>query len=142
MKYIRSKDLLNRLEMLVENLHFAAQLPLDQYIIPTIQYILAKAELEDYEPFFKLIRQHLPKSVENTTMTLADQLRHEGMQQGILQGMRKGEYELFKRQLQRKFSNIEQKYYTLIEGSNADDLLNWGERLIDAKTIEDIFTDE
>jgi flagellar biosynthesis/type III secretory pathway protein FliH len=77
----------------------------------------------------------------------------KGIEQGLLQGMRegtliglekgliKGESILLQKQLTRKFGPISFTIRNRIESADAETLLQWGEQLLDAKSIEEIFRD-
>jgi len=68
-------------------------------------------------------------------MSIADQLRQEGE----TLGMRKGERLVLQRLLTRKFGELD--YHTLekIRLATEQDLELWAERILDAKTLEDVF---
>ncbi len=50
-----------------------------------------------------------------------------------------GEATLLKRQLQRRFDKIPSEYIQRIAQADAQTLLEWGEKILDAKTLEDVF---
>lgn len=54
-------------------------------------------------------------------------------------GRKEGESILLLRLLQRKYGNLSPYYRNKIEQADADTLLVWGERVLDAKRLEDIF---
>jgi hypothetical protein len=60
-------------------------------------------------------------------------------QLGMEKGMIRGESIMLQMLLKRKFGEIQASYRDRIEHADADTLLTWGERLIDAKKVEDIF---
>jgi len=72
-----------------------------------------------------------PKSKEKIMMTLAEYLRGEGRQEG--------ESTMLLRQLQRKYGNLPPYYRNKIEQADANTLLIWAERVLDAKHLEEIF---
>jgi hypothetical protein len=63
----------------------------------------------------------------------------QGVQQGIQQGIQQGEATLLIRLLQRRFGNIPAHYLELIQQASSDLLLLWGERVLKAVTVEEIF---
>lgn len=81
----------------------------------------------------------------NVMSTLAEYLgeigREKGVQQGIQQGRQLGESELLLRLLNRKFGIIPTHYRKKIEQADANTLLIWGERILEAQNIEDIFVE-
>jgi predicted transposase YdaD len=70
----------------------------------------------------------------------------QGMQQGLekgrLEGRAEGESALLLKQLSRKFGSINFTIRNRIKNADAETLLQWGEQLIDAKSIEEIFQDK
>jgi hypothetical protein len=65
----------------------------------------------------------------------------KGIQQGIRQGIQQGEQELLLRLLQRKFNKLPESYCQKLAEADTETLLLWGERILDAKKLEDIFKD-
>lgn len=55
------------------------------------------------------------------------------------QGRRQGKAELLLRQAERKFGPLETRDRARIELADADRLLQWGERLVGARTLEEVF---
>ncbi|MDE3399445.1 MAG: DUF4351 domain-containing protein, partial [Coxiella burnetii] len=65
----------------------------------------------------------------------------KGLQKGLQQGRQEGEYALLLKLLQRKFHGVPADYRQKLEKADADTLLKWGERLLDANSLEEIFHD-
>jgi predicted transposase YdaD len=67
----------------------------------------------------------------------------EGMQQGIREGMqqgvRQGEATLLVRQMESRFGPLSAENRERVAGAESDSLLKWGERVLTAKTIEEVF---
>ena len=63
----------------------------------------------------------------------------QGMQQGMRQGMRHGESTMLLRQMERKFGQVSEEVKQKIEEADSDTLLEWGEKIISASTIDDVF---
>jgi predicted transposase/invertase (TIGR01784 family) len=70
-------------------------------------YILDKAEIKDKEAFFNLIKAELSEETGEKIMTIAEQLRIEGMQKGIEKGIEKGRQEIIGKLLQAGMSIAE-----------------------------------
>lgn len=93
----------------------------------------------------------LPEPLELEYIETVEQLEEEkhvryitsaeriGMQKGMQQGMRDGERIILLRQLHYRFGPLPDQYETLIAKAEDDELLLWSERLLDAKTLKDIF---
>jgi hypothetical protein len=60
-----------------------------------------------------------------------EQWRREGRQQGHV--------ELLRRQLERRFGPLPARYETRLESADADTVLEWGERILTAQTVDDVF---
>lgn len=57
-------------------------------------------------------------------------------------GMQKGEAAIILRQLQRRFGKIPKAYKQRIVQADAKTLLTLGDKILDAKTLEDLFEEE
>ena len=73
------------------------------------------------------------------TMTLAEQLRREGKQEGRQEGKLEGEQTLLMKLLHRRFPNLARHYEMRVKNARAEELLLWGERILDAKSVDEIF---
>ncbi len=56
------------------------------YLAIVLQYILERGELSNKDAFFDIIEENMSPEVGENTMTIAEQLRIEGMQKGKLDG--------------------------------------------------------
>lgn len=65
----------------------------------------------------------------------------QGFEQGLQKGKQEGEYMLLLKLLQRKFHVLPAVYCQKLEKADAETLLKWGERLLDADALEEIFQD-
>ena len=66
--------------------------------------------------------------------------RQEGLAEGVAKGRQEGEISLLTRQLKRRFGEaVNEKHLHLLEEANEDKLSQWGENLIDAKHIDEVF---
>ena len=63
----------------------------------------------------------------------------QGVQQGMQQGMQQGELTMLFRLLERKFGKISKKVKQKIEAADSDTLLGWGEKILNASTVDDVF---
>ncbi len=109
-------------------------------------YHFTVKKLNNKEEYYKIMSTELLDSPggQDIMATIADYLRHEGWEKGIIKGKHEGtiegESKLLLRQIQRKFGNIPKSYQQKILRADEETLLVWGERLIDAESIEDIFS--
>ncbi|MBF8276225.1 MAG: cytosolic protein [Candidatus Brocadiaceae bacterium] len=63
----------------------------------------------------------------------------QGVQQGMRQGMQQGESTMLVRQMERKFGQVSEEVKQKIEAADSNTLLEWGEKILSASTIEDVF---
>ena len=61
------------------------------------------------------------------------------MQQGIQSGMQQGEAAILKMLLERRFGTLGSGYLSRLEQASSEQLLAWGERILDAKSLNEIF---
>ena len=62
-----------------------------------------------------------------------------GIEKGKQQGIKKGEVIILQRLLKLKFGEIPAHYRALIEEAEADVLLLWADRVLEAETLKEIF---
>jgi predicted transposase/invertase (TIGR01784 family) len=63
----------------------------------------------------------------------------KGLQKGLQKGRQEGEASLLLRQLERKFGRLDPKTRKRVRGADAERLLAWGERVLTAERLEDVF---
>jgi predicted transposase YdaD len=63
----------------------------------------------------------------------------EGRQKGIQEGRQEGEAALLLRQLERKFGRLDPQTRKRVRSADAKSLLEWGERILTAERLEDVF---
>lgn len=63
----------------------------------------------------------------------------EGREQGLKQGLQEGEAALLIRLLQRRFFPLPSNYLLRIQQADIDTLFVWGERMLEANTLEEVF---
>jgi flagellar biosynthesis/type III secretory pathway protein FliH len=69
--------------------------------------------------------------------------RQQGLQQGRREGLQEGEAAMLSRQLERRFgADVLARYRARIEAADAETLLVWSERILDADAPEEIFEAE
>uniref|UniRef100_UPI00102B1FC5 DUF4351 domain-containing protein n=1 Tax=Candidatus Magnetaquicoccus inordinatus TaxID=2496818 RepID=UPI00102B1FC5 len=64
----------------------------------------------------------------------------QGIQQGIQQGMQQGKAEILLRLLERRFGQVPPHIEALLAQADIPLIEAWTDRLLDARTLEDIFT--
>ncbi|MEW6168599.1 MAG: DUF4351 domain-containing protein, partial [Pseudomonadota bacterium] len=80
----------------------------------------------------------LAERVKEWTREWEQQGLEKGMQQGLQQGLQQGEAAVLLRQLTRKFGELPPQVRRRIESADAETLLLWSERVLDATTLDDV----
>ena len=112
--------------------------------IKYMDFIDIYSPLDDNER--RLYQQRYPQENEEM-LTWSERARHagleQGLQQGLLQGLEKGredgERELLSRLLARRFGPLDGRTAERLQRAPRADLERWGDRLLDAQTLEDVF---
>lgn len=131
MKHIRSRNMLQYIDFLKDLLE-SIELEKDtQYFVQTITYIMYNMDEQKAQEFVQNLADKLPKSLAENAMNIAERLREEGIQQG--------EHTLLLHLLQRKFHQVPENYRKKLDEANPKDLLTWGERILDASSLDEIF---
>jgi flagellar biosynthesis/type III secretory pathway protein FliH len=63
----------------------------------------------------------------------------EGLREGQLKGLQEGEARLLLRLLVRRFGDLPQCVRDRVQQADVSQLERWGERLLDARTLTDLF---
>ncbi len=63
----------------------------------------------------------------------------EGRREGLEEGRQKGEARMLLRQLAARFGELPPQARARVEGADSEQLLAWGERLVRARRLEDVF---
>ncbi len=106
-----------------------------------VKYIINGMDVHKVRVFRQKIEQ-LSETGDYMT-TLAQEFTRVGMEKGIKQGIEQGELQgqakLFLHQVKRRFHTVPGHYLAQIKQADTQSLLLWGEKILDAKTIEEIF---
>jgi hypothetical protein len=65
----------------------------------------------------------------------------QGREQGLEQGRKQGEAAVLRRQLERRFGSLPPTVSRRLEAAESDELLRWADRVLSARTLEDVFGD-
>ncbi len=108
-----------------------------------LTYWIDGIETKDVESVKKELQSCLEITLGAKKMTLGQLLRAEGheigLQEGITQGINQGEAAVLLRQLKRRFYKVPANYLKKIQQADAETLLVWSDRILDAKNLEEIF---
>ena len=86
--------------------------------------------------------EYLHQIEEEHTVAYITTAERIGMEKGYEQGVEKGltyERALLKSLLTRRFGHLSSNTISTLEQADHDTLLSWGEKILDAKTIKDVF---
>ncbi|MCE3238526.1 MAG: putative transposase, partial [Gammaproteobacteria bacterium] len=92
--------------------------------------------------FIEKVNRYLTGKLRGEVMTLAQQFEQRGVQQGMQQGMQQGEAALLLRLMQSRFGTVPSFYTQRIMGANSETLLAWGNNILTAKTLDEMFVKE
>ena len=62
-------------------------------------------------------------------------------EQGREEGRQEGEATMLRRQLKSRFGDLDERTLARVAAGDADRLLEWGERILTAERLEDVFGD-
>jgi len=154
LKHIHDKDIMDFLEKFeIRELfkRFIAENPHKNHVISVVKYLNEKSKIDNKPRFLTWVSKNLPPKLENEIMTLAEQWINEGHEKGMQQGMQRGiqrgiqqgklegERALLIRMLERRFGEIPAHYLMQIEKAGAYKLLQFGDKLVAAEALADVF---
>ncbi|GAB1410110.1 Rpn family recombination-promoting nuclease/putative transposase [Desulfovibrionales bacterium] len=92
----------------------------------------------DKDVVTKMTKLHLTAPKEDAIMTIAEQWRREGRMEGRMEG----ESELLRRLLAKRFGNsiFDIRVQERLRTATPEDFNRWADSILDAKTIEDVFS--
>ena len=127
MKHIYDRDILPVLEKILTWLKAAEQQNGHEFVRSLLYYIYKKGDIPNATEFQALISTQLSEDIGKEIMTLA-QLHTE-----------QGERKMLVRLLERRFGPLSPKDLTRLNAAHDEQLLDWSERVFDARTLKDIF---
>lgn len=68
-----------------------------------------------------------------------EEWKRQGLEQGRQEGLQQGEMVLLLRQMERRFGPLDEPIRQRLRVADAETLLQWGERVLTAATLEDVF---
>lgn len=130
MKHVFERDFLPYLQDILPLLHKLEQLDGSNFVVTLLNYVVTTAEI-NVEKLIEIVKEGLSTSTGEKIMTAAEQLRREGRIEG--------EQAMLMKLLHRRFPSSQPTYEKRIKYATAEELLLWGEKVLDAKTIDDVF---
>lgn len=108
-----------------------------------LTYLTEAGKPLDRESLNRIIHEETSGRLREEAMSIAEQLRLEGRQEGRQEGetigQLKGERVLLERQLTLKFGELDYRTVERLNHAEIGDLECWGERILDAKSLDDVF---
>jgi recombination-promoting nuclease RpnB len=90
LKHIYARDMLPYINDIIELMQHFVWANDQNFVETVLVYILNRGELNDKETFLNLVKTKLAPEAGEKIMTIAEQLKAEGIQQGIQQGKQQG----------------------------------------------------
>lgn len=128
---INFKNFLNTLLPWLQELEKSDLLAGSSFSKIVLKYVLRGVEAQDFDFFIKNIQEYLSPQMGDEIMTLEQEI--------LLRGQCQGELALMTSLLQRRFKQIPENYLELMKQADAKTLLAWGEKILDAETLEKVF---
>ncbi len=150
MKYIRNPALSDRFILALSHLN---ALPKDQAVIDlilgTVSYVFNKADQIKVEYIEEKLKEAVPPPLQEKIMTIAEQLksigREEGIEKGRLEGINIGEESATQRNLLRlankRFGDLPASVIKHVETASMTELDRLFDRLLDVQTAQDWLAD-
>ncbi len=91
------------------------------------------------EPFELEYAHYIEQLEEEKQVSYITSIERIGIQKGMQQGMQQGEATIILRLVQRRFGPISKTYKQRITQADANTLLAWGDKILEAQTLEDFF---
>jgi len=146
LKHIRNNDIAEKLPGIFTLLsELATKTTGLEYLETLLRYVTSASDSVDAEMLINVLESALPNTGETIMPTLAQKWMEEGelrgLEKGREEGRKQGEASIFNRLLQLKFKEIPSQFQAKIDEADADTLLRWGERILSAQTLDEIFAD-
>jgi len=154
LKHVFSPGVAERLPDILSLLRGVAESPTGLAALEVVlRYLTSATDAVDEPALRRALEQTFPSAGGTLMPTLMEkwterahqrgiqQGLQKGLQQGLQQGQTQGEAALLLRQAERKFGPLPEKYQTRLQQADAQVLLRWGERILTAETIEQVFED-
>ena len=100
------------------------------------RYILEITELELAEGE-RILVEAMPEPVKEDVVTMADQLRAQGRQEGRLEGERR----VVLRQLRKRFGSLSAEQEQLVAQANEQQLELWTDRVLSASSVDEVLAE-
>lgn len=136
------------LDKLVQIIYLFSKLdneaPALQWMSVIFRYLLQVVDIEP-DVLQDLVTQSLSAGKEEMLMTVAERLEKRGEARGLLEGEARGEARgrnaILSRQLSKRFglNTLDIRMQERLRNATPEQLDRWAERILDAKTLEEVF---
>lgn len=146
-KHIRQRDLQELARLLVDEILYKA-LPIESFK-SLLYYMFEAGFCADHPALSQFLETKvIDPEYKQAMNTFADYLRQEGrqqgIQQGVQQGIQQGERVVLLRLLKRRFRSLseaeEQALEQRLMAADAQTLCQWSDNLLDAQTLDQVFS--
>lgn len=146
-KHIYTREIMPYVQQFIDLWGLIEQDGGKDYIITLASYLSKAGESQNGEAVLELIAEHVTKETGEKIMTIAEQIEQKaeargylaGIAEGKAEGKAQGEAAILVRLLKRKFHMVPEQYLQRIQQADADTLLVWGENLLEAETLSEVF---
>ena len=83
--------------------------------------------------------QDIEQLERNRTMPYITSVERIGIEKGMQQGMQQGERTVLKRMSARRFGPLPTEILARIDAATTDQLEQWADNILDARSIEEVF---
>ena len=104
--------------------------------VPGVEF----SNLNDLQEVQSMLAERVIEWTEEWKRQGVEKGRQEGLQEGRQEGRQEGEATLLSRMLELRFGPLSEGNRAKVRAADADTLLRWGERMLTAATVEEVFT--
>ncbi|MBX9741928.1 MAG: Rpn family recombination-promoting nuclease/putative transposase [Chthoniobacterales bacterium] len=142
LKYAGARDTLGFIKKIVDLLHQLESMNQIDIIQAGAYYLFQTSkDGTSRHDILEEFKKHLNPPTQSEIMTIAEAFVEEGVKKGRQEGRQEGFRSLLIKQLNCRFPNqVRQEHLRMIEEAESDKLFYWGENLMKATTIEEVFS--
>ena len=143
---LRAKNIPQSQEIFIQILLLLALMPDDTTAMHWIQKIFRYlSQVMDIERgvVHDLVQEYVPRDKEGKIMTIAEQWKQDGRVEGLSEGEVLGRQVMLQRQLNKRFGQNILDFQTQeqLRKATPEQLDLWAERILDAKSVDEVFRD-
>ncbi|SDB08014.1 conserved hypothetical protein (putative transposase or invertase) [Desulfonatronum thiosulfatophilum] len=147
---LRAKNIPKSRKILIQILILLAQLPGDVTSMHWIQKIfryLSQGMDIDRGVVHDLVKEYIPLDMEGKIMTIAEQWKQDGRMEGRVEGRVEGRIEgrqaILQRLVAKRFGQniLDIQFQERLRKATPEQLDLWAERILDAKSVDEVFKD-